>query len=189
MSAMSEFTCRHCNEVKPIDDFRGDSRTKFGIDRECKSCRRKRRLESGDSLQERINKYQRRNGDDVMTLTTVDLAEILSQPECTYCGDLLTHENRTVDHVYPLGGYAGINHKTNIVAACRSCNSSKQQSHVAEFYARSARFTPERWTAFTRMFIERLMGCHLNDIQVEQAKANFIAEAAMLRKNIQREAK
>lgn len=184
---MNEFKCRHCNEIKPADDFRGDSRTKHGIDRECKSCRRKLRLEGINSLQERVNKYQRRNGEDLITLTAADLAEILSRPDCTYCGDPLTYENRTADHVYHLGGYGGVNHKVNLVAACRSCNSSKQQSHVADFYARNARFTSERWTAFTRMFIERLMGCQLNDIQVDQAKANFVQEADILRRNAKRE--
>lgn len=184
---MSDFRCRHCNEVKPAADFRGDSRMKHRIDYECRACRRKRRLEGVNSLQERVNKYQRRNGEDLITLTAADLAEILSQPACTYCGDPLTYENRTADHVYHLGGYGGVNHKVNLVAACRSCNSSKQQLHVADFYARNARFTPERWTAFTRMFIERLMGCQLNDIQVEQAKENFFEEAAWLRRIAQRE--
>lgn len=51
---------------------------------------------------------------------------------CAYCGGRLTRRTVTLDHVVPLsrGGRHGT---TNVVVACRSCNSSKGARTVAEW--------------------------------------------------------
>jgi 5-methylcytosine-specific restriction endonuclease McrA len=53
--------------------------------------------------------------------------------ECCYCGERLVKRSATEDHVIPLvkGGTDLIN---NIVPACRSCNSSKQDQDLIKWY-------------------------------------------------------
>ena len=44
---------------------------------------------------------------------------------CVYCGKEKTRGELTVDHVRPRSN-GGHNHVSNLVTACRSCNSSRQ---------------------------------------------------------------
>ena len=46
---------------------------------------------------------------------------------CVYCGCIPTGRNRTIDHVIPLSR-GGAHDRFNVVKACRSCNSSKQDN-------------------------------------------------------------
>jgi 5-methylcytosine-specific restriction endonuclease McrA len=50
------------------------------------------------------------------------------EPPCVYCGQ----EATTVDHIVPLNYYGGGYEKTNLVAACRSCNSTKKDRTPSE---------------------------------------------------------
>ena len=108
---------------------------------------------------------------------------------CSYCGCTLTDSSNeptaaTVDHIYTLSkDYGGVNIAINIAPACRSCNSSKSDDHVYDFYRRSEKFTPELWTQFVREYGERLLKRKLTDIEVEQLKRNFADEAEDLRRN------
>ena len=59
---------------------------------------------------------------------------------CAYCG---AETNMTQDHVVPIskgGGYT----KQNIIPACRSCNSSKNNSYMETWYKEKDFFTQER---------------------------------------------
>jgi len=62
---------------------------------------------------------------------------------CVYCGDKLTNVQQ--DHVIPVssgGGYT----KKNMLPACKSCNSSKHNHSLEEWYPKQPSFSPERLT-------------------------------------------
>jgi 5-methylcytosine-specific restriction endonuclease McrA len=60
---------------------------------------------------------------------------------CAYCG---SQENLTLDHFVPLncGGFDAI---WNIVPACFSCNSSKQDDHAWTWYRSKPFYSEQRW--------------------------------------------
>ena len=147
-------TCSRCKVDKPLDMFYKNKACKDGYDYLCKICnyasnKKHRSKKSGkkyyaelqvayrqsEKYQEwlvspngiavqRRKKYRRRtlekHAGDISTETVVILDQIFGN-ECIYCGS--THDI-TYDHVIPLsrGGSSNI---TNIVKACRSCNSGK----------------------------------------------------------------
>lgn len=51
---------------------------------------------------------------------------------CVYCGCDLSGQVATLDHVTPRE-FGGSNKASNLVTACQSCNSAKQDKPVAEF--------------------------------------------------------
>lgn len=54
---------------------------------------------------------------------------------CAYCGHELHHQDPadvTLDHVVPLAR-GGTNEASNLVCACRSCNSARQDKPVREY--------------------------------------------------------
>lgn len=67
--------------------------------------------------------------------TAMEVAIREAAEHCAYCHVLLTPETRTLDHIVPLsrGGKHAID---NVVAACRSCNGSKQDAMLPEWRAR-----------------------------------------------------
>lgn len=188
---MNEFTCRHCNEVKPADEFRGDSRTKHGIDYECKPCRRKRRRTNGEYLSERIRSYGKRSSDGIVNITVEQIESLLQKRHCPYCGTGMTRDTGaptevTIDHIYGVEGYGGGNFGTNLMACCRACNSSKGSDHIADFQRRSEKFTDELFRKFAAEFGARLMKRELSEHEAAQMARNFIFEADMLRRNAER---
>jgi uncharacterized protein YihD (DUF1040 family) len=79
----------------------------------------------------------------IATLTNTQWVEckIYFNHECGYCGKKL--KNLTQDHVVPVskgGGYV----KQNIIPACRSCNSSKQNKDIETWYKQQEFFLQER---------------------------------------------
>jgi len=181
------FICRSCHEEKLAGEFRTDSRMKYGIDYECMECRKKRRQTNGEYLRERARKYQKRKGDVVMQITVEQLESLLTNHSCSYCGESLTNENTTIDHVYPLSqSYGGVNIVENIASVCRSCNSSKASDHIADFYRRSDKFTTELFQAFARSYGSRLLGRELSELEGRHMARNLIDEADELRRNAER---
>lgn len=184
---MKTFTCRACQDEKPADEFRTDIRMPHGVDYECLECRKQRRRTNGEYLRERARKYQKRNGDAVMLITAEQLESLLTNHSCSYCGEQLTNDNATIDHVFPLSQvYGGCNIVENITQACRSCNGSKGSDHVADFYRRSSKFTPELWQAFARSYGSRLFGYQLTELDGRHMARNLIDEADELRRNAAR---
>lgn len=178
--------CRICGKEKEISAFSAQKRNIDGITGECKACRCAARL-SGDSyLKERLRKYQIRSKEGRVSISIPELEGLLKQPNCTYCGCELTPENKEVDHVYPLNHYGGANLLINLTIACKSCNSSKRNIHIFEFYQRSEKFTDELWTSFVHSYTKRLLKRELTANQVEKMKKNFEAEADELRRNAKR---
>ena len=51
---------------------------------------------------------------------------------CVYCGATAADDVLTLDHVLARI-YGGTNHPSNLVTACRSCNSAKKALSVREF--------------------------------------------------------
>ena len=52
---------------------------------------------------------------------------------CYYCGEKLTPETRTLDHMTPLAR-GGPNRQNNRVWCCKKCNSAKMDMTVEEFF-------------------------------------------------------
>lgn len=75
-------------------------------------------------------------------LTGDDWLNVLSvfNNSCAYCGATI---NLTRDHVVPVS-MGGLNTKHNIVPACKSCNSSKHNNEIVEWYKHSKYFSKER---------------------------------------------
>ncbi|HEX7368230.1 MAG TPA: HNH endonuclease [Candidatus Saccharimonadales bacterium] len=78
----------------------------------------------------RFNKLK--NGDIKMTdIEHDDRKQILREPKCEYCGT--TSVPLTQDHIIPLVR-GGPDIPSNIVLACKSCNSSKNERDIFEWY-------------------------------------------------------
>lgn len=87
----------------------------------------KERLRVADNKKRLNRNYSKKNG----TLTNSEWLKILSNQagKCYYCGST---DRITMDHVIPLCRGGG-HHASNIVAACKSCNSSKWKHTVEEW--------------------------------------------------------
>lgn len=72
------------------------------------------------------------------TVTKQVLIDLYNQIQCKYCKEDIPEELRTIDHVVPMakGGKHTI---TNLVMACKSCNSMKKDMTVEEFLSRLLR--------------------------------------------------
>lgn len=51
---------------------------------------------------------------------------------CAYCGEVLDHNDFTIDHIYPLTK-GGSNKGKNLVACCFACNRAKSDSELEQF--------------------------------------------------------
>ena len=167
------FTCRTCESELPAEEFRGDSRKRYGIIYECKECRRARMSTNGEYLRGRLRKYKKRSESSTMLITVEQLESLVASHSCAYCNEQLTSSNSTLDHIHALNCYGGTNLVENLVPVCRACNSSKGQDHVADFYRRSDKFTPELWQAFTRSYGSRLVGRELTELEGRQMARNL----------------
>ena len=134
-----------------------------------KKRRHERKLANPNQSNESYNRYYRGKGGEkiraivqrrdakknnaVATLTTEQWLETLESfnNRCVYCGEKL--DNPQQEHVVPSslgGGYT----KDNILPACKSCNSSKHNHPLEEWYQKQSCFSPERlakihkWTGF-----------------------------------------
>jgi len=75
-------------------------------------------------------------------LTKADIKESFNHfnNSCGYCGN---KSNLQVEHVVPL--YLGGSHtKTNIIPACSSCNTSKQETTFEEWYSKQPFYSQEQ---------------------------------------------
>ena len=151
---MNSKCCSKCHETKPLDDFYKLSRSKDGYDTKCKVCnyaanKKHRSTKNGkqyyaklqaeyrqtDSYKKWCNspsgiatlrrkKYKRRSLEKAVgdiTFATIELLDNIFGNKCLYCQG---HHDITYDHVIPLSR-DGTNDLSNLVKACRSCNSSK----------------------------------------------------------------
>ena len=85
------------------------------------------------------------------TLTTKEWIETLQEfnNSCGYCGILEeehikeTNQALQQEHIIPISKYGGYV-KENIIPACRSCNSSKVDNDMVEWYCKNQAFDSER---------------------------------------------
>jgi 5-methylcytosine-specific restriction endonuclease McrA len=159
-----ERTCNKCGEVKPLEEF---AVNKERILKTCKQCESKRVLsyyrKFGDYYYRSRYWKTVRNAEEAGVEHDLTYEEFLSvivadNPEnktCAYCGKTEAQEldeigaGLSIDHIIPLC-YGGYNTLFNITNACRSCNSSKSNKHVLNFYKRSEDFTEERLNALIK---------------------------------------
>ena len=53
--------------------------------------------------------------------------------KCAYCGEELTPETATIDHIIPKFK-SGSSNRNNLIPACRNCNSDKGSCNMEEWY-------------------------------------------------------
>lgn len=154
-------TCSKCKQVKDFVQFNKSARSSNGLRSACKSCdaiyrqnyvagnnikkipysdlnpviKEQRRAKSREWNKANKDKralamskrraLQKQNG--IFLITSKEILKI-QKSKCFYCG----MPGGELDHVIPLskGGTHGIG---NLVAACRSCNSSKNNLFLAEW--------------------------------------------------------
>lgn len=51
---------------------------------------------------------------------------------CCYCGELLTHNSRTMDHIYPRS-WGGISLTNNLLPCCKNCNHTKSDMTPSQY--------------------------------------------------------
>lgn len=64
--------------------------------------------------------------------------------ECAYCGYKQKHKELTLDHIISIAKQ-GTDDYSNLLPACRSCNLSKGNKSVRQWYFDHPEFTTERW--------------------------------------------
>ena len=101
-----------------------------------KKLSRLRIIFATDGGQIRFLKFE--GGDDSIRQEWIDMRRRVApvvykkyKARCYYCG---SPDNMTIDHVHPLSR-GGSNNIENLVPACRSCNSRKQNKTVEEWRA------------------------------------------------------
>ena len=69
------------------------------------------------------------------TVTDEFLKELYETETCHYCGEYVSENLRTADHMTPLSK-GGAHSASNLTMACFSCNSSKSDMEYEEFIRR-----------------------------------------------------
>ena len=64
--------------------------------------------------------------------------KIADAPKCHYCSKSLTKAQCTMDHVLPLAR-GGRSTKSNVVIACKECNSSKKDKLFVDYMSLDAK--------------------------------------------------
>lgn len=96
-----------------------------------KTSERKLRWQKANPEACRLNSHRRRQklrGNGVFLVTPKDVKRILSKG-CFYCGQTAA---LTLDHVVPVAR-GGVHSIGNLVAACKPCNSSKNDKFITEW--------------------------------------------------------
>ena len=155
--------CSICSQTKPLAEFSKQASCPGGFRNECQNCKnakardwylrnkerkKKAAQEWRDANRDKVAKassaWTKANADKklnhlharkarlkqngVYQVSATELKRLYSSP-CFYCG---TSDKITQDHVIPIhrGGRHSIG---NLVAACQSCNSSKQDKTITEW--------------------------------------------------------
>ncbi|WP_419893605.1 HNH endonuclease [Oceanobacillus kimchii] len=137
-------TCRRCQTEKSAEEY-------YDIKRSyCAECERVDRREgmrrygatlrgkSAGALQstrKAIRKLEAEHNIEIKdTLTVDDVIAVLSQQECSYCGDKTELRDRTLDHISPMR-YSQKNTPGNVTMACGRCNQSKNDMPLIMYAA------------------------------------------------------
>jgi hypothetical protein len=117
-----------------------------------KACDRRWRVEnpdkSNDITRRRRARLRANNASALcrMTFQARQKRFLLWRNSCAYCG---AKHDLTVDHVLAIKHH-GLDEPSNIVPACRICNSSKNDSPIETWYLSQPFFTETRWRKIQR---------------------------------------
>lgn len=132
--------CRLCHEVKPLDLFEIDRRVKDGVTSRCKACKAGLN-DRARSLFSRL-KLRAHNGRQPLEVTLKEIQALFAafDGKCIYCNidEKDSKRRHHVDHLVSVSK-GGRHHRSNLVLACASCNSSKGSEPFFSFYIRKKR--------------------------------------------------
>jgi hypothetical protein len=102
-----------------------------------------------------LRRSARRRAVHPVTRAQIDARFALWDNRCAFCGVDATHERNhgherlTVEHVLALTK-GGLDEAENIIPACSTCNTSKNNSPIEDWYRRQPWFTDARWRKVQR---------------------------------------
>lgn len=142
-----EWYCKTCERTYPatLEYFYGNSFT-GGLQSHCKPCETLRKNQLRRSNRNKVD-------EDLTPSEWRAIKEMWRGDDglrCAYCGDVTDSPER--DHVQPLSA-RGNTTARNIVPACPSCNRSKGDNSLTEWYVGSELYDDARW-AFIRSHME-----------------------------------
>lgn len=141
--------CGKCKTVKPISTFSHSSKYTDGYHCNCKDCKNQANKQTYNKhLADGTGKayWASRNHARRTTLTGSFTAEQWQKccnyfnQECAYCGSF---EKLTVEHIIPVSKF-GANKIYNIIPACPSCNYSKNDKDILDWYPKQPFYTEAR---------------------------------------------
>ena len=154
-------TCVFCGVDKVLEtDFHKNGTDASGAPAfrlDCKTCYNVRRDENRGRVKKRHSDFiggQKRRGEEAPELSHQDWKEILIFffGACAYCGATPRKDKRlTRDHLHPVSK-GGKTESSNIVPACSTCNSSKNDDDFKDWYMRQPFFSQDR---LNRIFLWR----------------------------------
>lgn len=150
--------CTTCGNTKPIHDFGRNGLDKAGEPshrKDCKVCYSAKRKENNNSNKHaQFLGHQRTRGEVNIRYTFTEWREtvIFFNGCCSFCGRTMRKgETLTKDHLVPVSE-GGLTTQGNVVPACKSCNSSKNNSEWREWLMKQPTFSQER---MNRIFLWR----------------------------------
>jgi hypothetical protein len=140
--------CRHCLRLRSVTCFSPAIRGAMGLSAYCKDCANKyhratpgksrqytktyRTRHRGRSLMLHRSHQQKRRAKCGENIPAADLKKLYDTRICHYCEEYVPRKLRTADHVVSLHR-GGRHHISNMVMACRTCNSKKRITSAAKF--------------------------------------------------------
>lgn len=140
--------CNTCGILKPLNQFPRNGVDQFGNIRrrpDCNVCYTIKRKIDKTKHAKFVNNVKHRTGEeDTYSLADWRDALIYFYGACAYCGKRQSRRvHLTRDHVVPVHT-GGTTTRHNIVPACQSCNSSKADSELGEWFTKQRFFTLAR---------------------------------------------
>lgn len=142
--------CSACGEDKPLNQFPRngvdpDGRARYRHD--CKLCYGISRKLSKKKHNKFVSSTKHRTGEDTMlSLSDWKEAMLFFRGCCGYCGAQQSRRTKlTKDHVVPVS-HGGLTIKRNIIPACVSCNCSKGDKLLDDWFPRHKKYTVDRMT-------------------------------------------
>lgn len=124
--------CTKCNQTKEIHNFhKADEKLFIKYRSDCKDCRK-------------IEGWKRSGVKGNVSAGELSAMKDYFNNSCAYCGEIITPDIYTLDHVIPrIDG--GTNNINNIVIACIRCNTAKCMNNVEDFYNKKDYFTRDNY--------------------------------------------
>lgn len=164
--------CSHCKVSKPYNNehFYKDSSSKTGLESRCKECKRKKNNEykrnNKDKIRQIHSVYKKNNRDRfnvydqkrrsrkkklAASFTHKDWQSVLDtfDHSCAYCGST---EEIQQEHYIPVSAN-GTYTKDNIIPACATCNQSKNDRNINDWFKSQSYYVSERMDKIIAHFI------------------------------------